>query len=274
MLGYYLDQSAEGLVDPYWPGPNGITADHRLGDFWGEAVAANGASGTVWNDRIASHCLEQPSYPSIDDAPHPLPSIVFAEHNLGYSPFPRLTTPPCDTYPSPPLTPRSFPHDRDRGHISLPAHGSPVASNVNRWKCPHCNYVQSRRRMVDLKRHIATHTKPSDVALWTCCGFPREVARSKGVPDDVLRETSVIYGRVGGCWETFSRRDALQRHLRKQKGRCFGDAYAEWHPGNSNKRDRQAKTRAHAEGTPTWSWRGVLGLNLSDCSFRRFIPMG
>ena len=111
-------------------------------------------------------------------------------------------------------------------------------STTDRWKCPHCSYVQGRRRMVDLKRHIATHNKPSDVALWTCCGFPRERARGEGVPEDMMRAASAIHGMVGGCWETFSRRDALQRHLRKQKGRCFGDAYGTWHPGNNARKSR------------------------------------
>ncbi|TBU21344.1 hypothetical protein BD311DRAFT_812396 [Dichomitus squalens] len=144
-----------------------------------------------------------------------------------------------DPYPYPyafPTLPSSLQQlSDDPPYMSLPPHHTAA---INRWKCPHCSYVQGRRRMVDLKRHIATHNKPSDVALWTCCGYPRDVARQKGLPDDLMRGTPVIRDMVGGCWETFSRRDALQRHLRKQKGRCFGDAYASWHPGNGTRKSR------------------------------------
>ncbi len=264
MFGYYVDQSTDSPEYSYWTEPNAMTASPQafLGDF-GSDIAGDGTSGTVWNDGIAGHCIDQPSYLSGDDGRHVLASTVFTDPNLNFGTSARFTAPGSyDTYPSPPLTPESLPlpHFHDRLHIALPTHGAPAVPATNRWKCPYCNYVQGRRRMVDLNRHIATHTKSSDVALWTCCGFPREVARAKGVPDDVLREASPIYGRVGGCWETFSRRDALQRHLRKQKGRCFGDAYAEWHPGNSNKRDRQTKTRAHVEGTWACSRSGFNSL--------------
>ncbi|KAI1787991.1 hypothetical protein LXA43DRAFT_895347 [Ganoderma leucocontextum] len=250
-----------------------MTASPCLDDFRSQRITGDDASGTVWSDGIASHCVEQPSYLSVNAGRHVPASTVFADHNLGFGESACFTTPsyddncPATSYcPSPPSTPQSLPRDHDRQHIFLPKHGSPATPATpatNRWKCPYCNYVQGRRRMVDLKRHIATHNKPSDVALWTCCGFPREVARSKGVPDNVVRETSVIYGRVGGCWETFSRRDALQRHLRKQKGRCFGDAYADWHPGNSTKRDRRTNTRAPVESTWTCS---RLGLRYSSSS--------
>ncbi|KAM5543593.1 hypothetical protein V8D89_002844 [Ganoderma adspersum] len=253
MLGHYADQIADSPGNPYSAGLDVMTAEPFLGDFGGESVARDCVSGLAWNDGMAGHCIEQPSYPSVDDIRHVTASTVFTDHNLDFGASPRITAHSYDVYSSPPSTPESLPHGYDhRRHISLPTHGSPAVPATNQWKCPYCSYVQGRRRMVDLKRHIATHTKPSDVALWTCCGYPRETARLKGVPDDVIGETSAIYGRVGGCWETFSRRDALQRHLRKQKGRCFGDAYAEWHPGNNNKRDRQTKPRAHVEDSSQW----------------------
>ena len=237
-----------------------MTANPFIDDFRGGSIARDCVSGPAWDDGIAVHGIEQPSYLSIDDSPQITASTIFADHNLDFGLSPRITgAHSYEVYPTPPLTPESLPHGHDRRHhISLPMRAPHAAPATNQWKCPYCNYVQGRRRMVDLKRHIATHTKPSDVALWTCCGYPREAARSKGVPDDVIRETSAIYGRVGGCWETFSRRDALQRHLRKQKGRCFGDAYAEWHPGNNNKRDRQTKARAHVDGMEMCSPRSAL----------------
>ncbi len=97
--------------------------------------------------------------------------------------------------------------------------------------CPFCDYTQKGRRAQDLRRHIATHTRPTAVVLWSCCGVPRSEAAQHGVPDARLGGPDPCM--AGGCGQPFSRRDALQRHLRERRGRCFGDASADWHPGNT-----------------------------------------
>ena len=38
---------------------------------------------------------------------------------------------------------------------------------------------------------------------------------------------------IGGCRKAFSKRDALRHHLRREKGKCFGDADAEYQVGNA-----------------------------------------
>ena len=97
--------------------------------------------------------------------------------------------------------------------------------------CPFCDYTQKGRRAQDLRRHIATHTRPTEVVLWSCCGVPRWEATKHQIPEARVNETDAEW--VGGCGQPFSRRDALQRHLRERKGRCFGDASADWHQGNT-----------------------------------------
>ena len=92
--------------------------------------------------------------------------------------------------------------------------------------------------MPDLKRHVATHKRPGECApLWVCCGVPLMEARSRGVPEDMLFNEEIFeFGglhMVGGCWRTFSRRDAFKRHLRREEGKCFGDALAAYQPGNA-----------------------------------------
>ena len=66
--------------------------------------------------------------------------------------------------------------------------------------------------------------------------MPIENAVGAGVLAEVLRDAPIIeFGGVlmiGGSKKTFSQRDALTRHLRRQKGRCFGDSYSEYQPGN------------------------------------------
>ena len=111
-----------------------------------------------------------------------------------------------------------------------------VSSRTNRWACPHCPYIQHNRRSPDLKRHIKTPTESADVAMWVCCGVYAPDAMNLGVPAEVIQQGQIMdfngVPMIGGCRKTFSRRDALIRHLHKRKGRCFGDALSMWQPGN------------------------------------------
>ncbi len=109
----------------------------------------------------------------------------------------------------------------------------PTASRTNPWRCPHCSYVQRNHRSPDFNRHIDTHSPKK--AQWVCCGVPVFDAEAQGVPKSVVHEEPFEHEglpMVGGCKKTFSRRDALGRHLRSNKGRCFGDASAMYQPGN------------------------------------------
>ncbi|KAI0717021.1 hypothetical protein C8Q76DRAFT_616902 [Earliella scabrosa] len=159
--------------------------------------------------------------------------------------YPRISS--TSPYPSPLPEPSSFQSQSvsalttfKRRNVQVPsaeaaAHGSPTSTN--QWECPHCPYIQHNCRVPDLKRHIATHTRASNEVLWVCCGVPVVEAHTRGIPEEVVREDPAFEfaGRlmVGGCRKTFSRRDALTRHLRREKGRCFGDAFAIYQPGNS-----------------------------------------
>ncbi|KAI1783240.1 hypothetical protein LXA43DRAFT_1187093 [Ganoderma leucocontextum] len=115
---------------------------------------------------------------------------------------------------------------------------STSAMQANNWQCPYCPYVQQSHRSPDLKRHIETHTRGAGVALWVCCGVPAVAARELGVPAEVVRGAPIFdfegVPMVGGCRKTFSRRDALARHLRmaKGKGQCYGDPLSMYQPGN------------------------------------------
>ncbi|KAI8978711.1 hypothetical protein BD414DRAFT_421653 [Trametes punicea] len=122
------------------------------------------------------------------------------------------------------------------------------------WKCPFCDYVQAKERTPDLRRHIATHCaqaallqdadSSSDSGMQLrCCGVPLHMAKAYGVTD--TSKLLVLDGveTVGGCGMTFSRRDALLRHLRNSNNNCVGDrkkrlgkAYA---PSKCPKKPRQ-----------------------------------
>ncbi|KAI1787949.1 hypothetical protein LXA43DRAFT_671814 [Ganoderma leucocontextum] len=113
---------------------------------------------------------------------------------------------------------------------------TPAPVPAESWQCPYCPYVQRSRRSPDLKRHIKTHTRGADVADWVCCGVPVLNAVELGVPTTTVREAQTFdfdgVLMVGGCRKAFSRRDALIRHLQREKGKCFGDALSLHQRGN------------------------------------------
>ncbi|KAI0758869.1 hypothetical protein C8Q74DRAFT_1372778 [Fomes fomentarius] len=118
--------------------------------------------------------------------------------------------------------------------MSVPGPTTGTPGHSTNWRCPHCPYVQHNHRSPDFNRHVATHST-LEKAQWVCCGVPVFDARAQGVPESVVHEEPFEYEgllMVGGCQRTFSRRDALHRHLRSSKGLCFGDASAMYQPGN------------------------------------------
>ncbi|KAH9851739.1 hypothetical protein C2E23DRAFT_711987, partial [Lenzites betulinus] len=94
------------------------------------------------------------------------------------------------------------------------------------WKCPFCAYVQKNKRTPEFLRHRLAHCpdatpfeKYEDDLQRTCCGVPLEEAAEYGLSQDALVDGE---GRVGACWNTFSRKDALHRHLRNGQNGCVG----------------------------------------------------
>ncbi|EKM51905.1 uncharacterized protein PHACADRAFT_177314 [Phanerochaete carnosa HHB-10118-sp] len=102
--------------------------------------------------------------------------------------------------------------------ISAPVPRTQVTSNSSkRWNCPLCDYVQKNRRRPDLKRHILGHYQEDK---HVCCGVPLHLASHYGVADTAEVVEWRREDRVGGCWQVFSRRDALIRHLKNPKKKC------------------------------------------------------
>ncbi|KAM5543524.1 hypothetical protein V8D89_002775 [Ganoderma adspersum] len=174
-------------------------------------------------------------------SPGPSASPVHSSYSL--SPIHSSYSPSPSPEPS-----QSRPHlkvsKRRNVRVRLPAPSptrgpsSPTATTTaNRWKCPYCPHVQRNRRSPDLKRHVATHTRADDDASWVCCGFPTIDALECGVPGASMLEENMYEHNgmfmIGGCRKTFSRKDAYVRHLRREKGKCFGDADASYQVGNA-----------------------------------------
>lgn len=119
---------------------------------------------------------------------------------------------------------RTRPAPQSRNVQTAALHVAPRASDP--WACPHCPWVQHNKRTPDLKRHIRTHTRHAKPEQWVCCGVPLAQAAAFEVPPDAAHMEHRGQVMVGGCGKTFSRRDALKRHLDNDNIQCAGDLNA------------------------------------------------
>ncbi|TBU37984.1 hypothetical protein BD309DRAFT_972839, partial [Dichomitus squalens] len=183
---------------------------------------------------LANECLP----PTTPNASHPNRSARraarAASRSSSHSSSSASPSPVAEPHPG--TSPRLVASTRRNAQVPSPnAHSSSSLIRTNRWACPHCPYVQHNRRSPDLKRHIETHTHGADVAMWVCCGVYALDALDQGVPVEVVRQGQIMdfdgVPMIGGCRKTFSRKDALMRHLKAQKGKCFGDAWSMYQPG-------------------------------------------
>ena len=81
-------------------------------------------------------------------------------------------------------------------------------------KCSVCGFSQSTQRKGDFLRHTRTHID-AKLTRFVCCGIPAaHPAAAAVVPGRPVR---LYKGKefVGGCGKSYSRMDALQRHLGK-----------------------------------------------------------
>ena len=102
------------------------------------------------------------------------------------------------------------------------------------FRCPvvGCDHVQKNHRVPDLNRHIATHDRWLEPEKWTCCGVTMDVAWSydTGIERGMTRDEQIQAGAylfkgqlmIGGCLDTFARRDALKRHVDNPNIPCVG----------------------------------------------------
>ncbi|KAF7792594.1 hypothetical protein EIP86_003689 [Pleurotus ostreatoroseus] len=153
---------------------------------------------------------------------------------------------------SPPSRPPSLlRRSSQRHHPYLPKDENPVLARIEQFEendrrtadgfqCPHCPHYQQNRRRPDLRRHIAAHFQKMNQRIngpkWLCCGVPVSKAKGYGVTDVSSAKPLEFAGNlrmVGGCFKTFSRKDAYHRHLR-QSG-CPGDAHGDWMPSNKGR---------------------------------------
>ena len=95
-----------------------------------------------------------------------------------------------------------------------------------------CDYKQENHHIPELKRHIITHNRWKEPKKWICCGVGIDKAHlyGEGIRQGMADEECIKAGAymfkgrlmIGGCMKTFSRRDALKRHVDNPNIPCVG----------------------------------------------------
>lgn len=116
------------------------------------------------------------------------------------------------------------PPSRNKQTSSAAAIELAVASKNPTFICPECGWIQTNQRVPDFKRHLLTHTRSSENTDkgWWCKGVLVKDAAWYGIPKIEGQYLFRNECRVGGCLRTFSRRDALKRHLDNSNVTCIG----------------------------------------------------
>lgn len=131
---------------------------------------------------------------------------------------------------------RSHPYRRSTPSRNIQCEGTgPFVEKGSLFECPvpGCEYIQDNHRVPDLKRHIETHDRWRRPDRWICCGVETDVAHlyregiTQGMSDEEYTKAGAYLFRgrlmVGGCMKTFSRRDALKRHVDNPNIPCVGN---------------------------------------------------
>jgi len=183
----------------------------------GPAFMETTALGLYFPD--ANLSLDVPPLPTQVENNVPAPSIS------GTSPRPVPPPPVKWTFRAVDPSPKALPSKRGRSDKSGPdtddttddtASDSDVEALI---RCEECGYVQSKRRMSDFRRHLKKH----DAEYLTrviCCGVPSTHPAIASLRPGHLTHWYDSHPFYGGCGRSYSRMDALQRHLKKS--RCVG----------------------------------------------------
>lgn len=134
---------------------------------------------------------------------------------------------------------RSNPYDRNTPSRNLQCKDTALlARKVSDFKCPICGYTQQKRRVQELKRHIRTHGRWRKPGEWTCrgVGIDRAHLLGIGIRQGMTEEEFIEAGgyrfegrlMAGGCRGTFSRKDALKRHVDSPGNSCVNGDLASY----------------------------------------------
>jgi ribosomal protein S15P/S13E len=95
--------------------------------------------------------------------------------------------------------------------VTTTSHGAKVEPEV---ECRECGYFQLTKRMGDFRRHLKKH-EADHLSRVVCCGVPLTHPAAASLRPGHLTHWYDGHPFYGGCGRSYSRMDALQRHLKK-----------------------------------------------------------
>lgn len=102
---------------------------------------------------------------------------------------------------------------------AAPTTSSHAAKDESVVECRKCGYLQSTKRMGDFRRHLKKHDA-DHLSRVVCCGVPPTHPAAASLRSGHLTHWYDGHPFYGGCGRSYSRMDALQRHLKKSG--CIG----------------------------------------------------
>jgi hypothetical protein len=106
---------------------------------------------------------------------------------------------------------RSSDHVLTTSAPTTTSHGAKVEPVV---ECMQCGYLQLTKRMGDFRRHLKKH-EADHLSRVVCCGVPPTHPAAASLRTGHLTHWYDGHPFYGGCGRSYSRMDALQRHLKK-----------------------------------------------------------
>ncbi|KAF7365040.1 hypothetical protein MVEN_00375100 [Mycena venus] len=183
------------------------------------------------SDRGADDCESIADASDDEYVPSPRPNPRKRTRSASPLPFYRTSTLPLASVSSASKRPskrapaRLPPPSRNRQATVAELQSTDISDDFTDFTCPVCGWVQKNERLPDFKRHVKTHQRASDEnaqKAWRCKGVLVSEAADWGLGADAETYTFLDQERVGGCMKTFSRRDALKRHLDNCNVSCVG----------------------------------------------------
>lgn len=116
-------------------------------------------------------------------------------------------------------------------------------------ECRKCGYLQLTKRMGDFRRHLKKHDA-DHLSRVVCCGVPPTHPAAASLRSGHLTHWYDGHLFYGGCGRSYSRMDALQRHLKKSG--CIGGS-AKDHQSWRRHYFRDKTGRPHKSAMPSAS---------------------
>ncbi|KAH9979963.1 hypothetical protein BGW80DRAFT_1454507 [Lactifluus volemus] len=211
-------------------------------------IAAQGQQGIGIDDLTAlqGNCLAAPGltetttlglyYPMTFQGPKTSPLFIQVENNASLrSSFERAPPAPSAAEsrkvravgPASKKVSKRAGRDKTRpsDSVTTTSSGTSTGTKVNSvLKCKDCGFSQSTQRKGDFKRHLKTHSDKAS-NRYVCCGIPVTHWKMASLLPEYTVRSYKGCDFYGGCGKSYSRMDALQRHL--GKSHCAGGSAKE-----------------------------------------------